>query len=330
MIERRTTRRVDASPADVGRRISLRYKQDPLGMTHGEAVGVLHRWTGTGDEGILMLRRRDDTTIRIPFRDVEVARIVPPELSALRMQEYAEATWPAGENEDIGCWRLRRTNGVTSRANSVRVAGPADRPLTAALDYAREWYEARGGRPLLQLPDPSPLDGAYDEHGWPVLRRSRFMTNSTQRLLTSMGPVDRSDMLLTISEEPDEAWLDLLVDDDERTRQEMITVLRPGLPSAYVSCRHADTGELIGIGRATVVGDWVGASAMKTATSSLRRGVGTAVMGKLAEWARERRLNQWFLQVFADSEPALALYDGLGFTAHHDYVYRGPAGQEVA
>lgn len=329
MIERRTTRRVDASPADVGRRISLRYRHDPLGMTHGEVVGVLHRWTGTGDDGILMLRRRDDTAVRIPFRDVEVARIIPPEVSALRLQEYAEASWPAAENEDMGAWRLRWTNGVTGRANSVRVAGPADRSFAAALEYVRGWYEARGGRALLQLPDPSPMDDAYDEAGWPVLRRSRLMTNSTQRLVTAIGAAERSDMLLTIAPEPDDEWLDLQAGDDPRVRQELVTVLRPGLPSAYVSCRSIDSGELIGIGRGTVVGEWVGASAMKTAASARRRGVGTAIMAKLSEWAQAQELHQWFLQVFADSEPALALYDSLGFTTHHHYVYRGPDGQAV-
>jgi ribosomal protein S18 acetylase RimI-like enzyme len=34
-------------------------------------------------------------------------------------------------------------------------------------------------------------------------------------------------------------------------------------------------------------------------------------------------LKRWFLQVFADTEPAIALYDALGFVKHHDYVYWG-------
>ena len=33
-MERRALRRVDASPADVGRRITLRYRLDPLGLNH--------------------------------------------------------------------------------------------------------------------------------------------------------------------------------------------------------------------------------------------------------------------------------------------------------
>ena len=80
--------------------------------------------------------------------------------------------------------------------------------------------------------------------------------------------------------------------------------------------------ELLGIGRAVVIGDWAGANNMVTAPDARRRGVATAVMGALLQWSAEQGANRWFLRVNADSEPALALYDGLGFTRHHDYVYR--------
>ena len=49
------------------------------------------------------------------------------------------------------------------------------------------------------------------------------------------------------------------------------------------------------------------------------------VMAALIEWSVDVGASRWFLRVNSASEPALALYDGLGFSRHHDYVYRAPA-----
>jgi GNAT superfamily N-acetyltransferase len=324
-MERRTQRRVDASPADVGRRLSLRYKLDALGLSHAEAAGVLVRWSGTGDDGILMLRRRDETTVRVPFDAVEIARVLPPEGSAYRMQELAEATWPPAEHLDLGTWRLRWAGERAGRANSVRVAGAPDRPQRAALAAVNDWYAERGVLPLLQIPSPSPFDDIYDGAGWHVVRRSRLMVAATQRLFIATGPASgRSDLTITIAESPDDDWLALLEGDDIGSLQDVQPILSAPQRVAFVSCRRADTGALLGIGRGVLIGEWAGANNMVTAPAARRRGVATAIMAALVQWSHDEGATRWFLRVNADSEPAIALYDGLGFTQHHDYVYRAP------
>jgi GNAT superfamily N-acetyltransferase len=324
-MERRTLRRVDASPADVGRRLTLRYKTDPLGLGHAEAVGVLIRWSGTGPDGILMLRRRDETTVRVPFDAVEVARVLPPEGSAYRMQELAEATWPPLEHLDLGTWRLRWAGAKAGRANSVRVAGAPDRAQRAALAAVGEWYAERGAAPLLQIPSPSPYDEGYEDAGWQVVRRSRLMVAATQRLFISTGSGSgRSDLDIMLAESPDEEWLALLEGDDIGSLHDVRPILTAPQRVAFVSCRRSDTGELLGIGRGVLIGDWAGANNMVTAPAARRRGVATAIMAALVQWSHDEGAARWFLRVNADSEPAIALYDGIGFTRHHDYVYRAP------
>ncbi len=329
-MERRALRRVDASPADVGRRLTLRYKLDPLGLNHAEAVGVLDRWSGTAEDGILKLRRRDDTSVRVPFDAVEVARVLPPELSAYRMQEMAEATWPPAEFLDMGCWRLRWTGEEAGRANSVRVAGPADRPLAAALKAVIAWYKHKGAPAVLQVPYPSPHDETFDSLGWLVFRRSRLMVSSTQRLfITTASARARGDMVLTTSDTPDDAWLAMLKGDPVSARRDVQPILTAPANTVFISCRRPENGELMGIGRGVIVGDWAGADNMVTAPDARRRGVATAVMGALTQWSAELGAARWFLRVHVDPEPALSLYDSLGFTQHHDYVYRSPEGAEV-
>ena len=47
-------------------------------------------------------------------------------------------------------------------------------------------------------------------------------------------------------------------------------------------------------------------------------------MAALLAWAAELGATTAYLQVLGDNEPALALYEGLGFTTHHAYAYLTP------
>lgn len=322
---RGSLRRIDASPADVGRRLTVRYQAAGAGAHRAEAVGVLDRWSGTDRAGILMLRRRDDTTVRIPVGAIEAARVVPPDLSAYRMQELAEQTWPPPEQFDLGMWRLRWAGPRAGRANTVRVAGRPDRGIPDALVAVADWYTERGGWPMLQVPSPSQFDDIFEGHGWAVLRRSRLMAASTQRVaLATESARARTDMVLSVADTPDEEWLTLLSGDDVGARADIEPILTAPAQVGFVSCRKSDSGELLGIGRGVVVGDRAGINNMVTAPEARRRGVATAVIGALVDWAEPLQIFRWFLRVPTDSEPALSLYDTLGFTRHHDYVYRAP------
>jgi len=45
-------------------------------------------------------------------------------------------------------------------------------------------------------------------------------------------------------------------------------------------------------------------------------------MAQLTSWSRERGALRAYLEVVATNEPAIALYESLGFTEHHRYACR--------
>ena len=47
-------------------------------------------------------------------------------------------------------------------------------------------------------------------------------------------------------------------------------------------------------------------------------------MAALLEWGAERGATTAYLQVLGHNAPALALYEGMGFTTHHAYAYLTP------
>lgn len=318
--------RIDVSPADIGRRVTLRYRLDSLGIGHAELVGVLDRWTGAGKKGILRIRQRDGMTQGIEVSQIEAARVIRPEVSAYRLQEIAEAAWPARESSDLGEWTMRWAHGITRRANSCRIGGSPGVPLAQALSQVTQWYAERGGRAVLQMPYPGSYDEDFKALGWVVQRRSIVMENSTARLRTETELArQRLDIVTTISDSPDERWLSLVPEYDS-AREELDFIFTgsaaTGLSTAFATCINKADGTPLGIGRAVGNGNWTGVTTMETEEHARRRGVATSIMAALADWAFEQRRMKWYLQVYHDSAAALSLYDSLGFTAHHEYVYR--------
>ncbi|WP_116245958.1 hypothetical protein [Nocardiopsis sp. FIRDI 009] len=57
---------------DVGKRVSVRIRLPDQGFT--DIVGVVESWT----DGVLTLRRRDDSAVEVAESDIAASRVVPP------------------------------------------------------------------------------------------------------------------------------------------------------------------------------------------------------------------------------------------------------------
>ena len=62
----------DVSPADLGVRVSLRRRLDAGGL--GDVLGHLEGW----QDGVLSVRRRDDTVVTVAEADLVALKRVPP------------------------------------------------------------------------------------------------------------------------------------------------------------------------------------------------------------------------------------------------------------
>jgi len=312
---------VRISPADVGRRVTVRHLLDDGVLT--DVVGRLVAWSG-GWDGVLEIERRDGARVVVRAERVVAAKVVPPELGAEAMQALAQAGWPPEETATLGDWTLRASGGVTGRANSVRVAGRPGAPLDEALEQVARWYADRGLPPLVQVPVPSAYDDALAARGWGVARRTVLRTAATAEVQRRAATADR--VVTARSATPSSEWLALVEPDLDPEALSRILV-RPA-EVVFVTARDATTGELLGTGRASAagsaVGRWAGVTSILTAPAARRRGVALAVMGELAGWAEEHNCPSTYLQVLAANDAAHGLYDSLGFDVHHAYEYRSP------
>ena len=68
--------------------------------------------------------------------------------------------------------------------------------------------------------------------------------------------------------------------------------------------------------------EWVGLFDIVTRPDARRRGHGTRVMRFILDWARQHRASHAYLQVMRENQPAIRLYEKLGFHEAYGYWYR--------
>ncbi len=237
---------------------------------------------------------------------------------AVALERLAARSWRGLEQQRHGDWVLRAGGGFTGRANSVLVVGDPPEALPDAVATVTDWYARRGRRPRAQVPMPGagPADAAFDAAGWTrdddnLVLTARLTGWPPPRIPVDLAPV------------PDAAWLtgyryrgtplpavayDVLVNADEP----VFAAIRCDPPPA----------PLAAVARGVLVDGWLCVTAVTVDERYRRLGLATAVMAGLGSWARDRGAHSCLLQVAGANAPALALYDGLGFTEHHRYHYR--------
>jgi len=323
---------VQITPADLGRRVSVRRIS---GVSNGrpvfsDVVGVLTSW----DKGVLTVLDRDSQPRQIAEDALVAAKAVPPApvrrgeravaahlaVGSAELQRIAGRGWPGTETAALGGWTLRAARGFTNRANSVLPESDPGLPLDQALDRVRAWYGGRGLPAVVQTDLADPLDAALAERGWAPHASALFQTAPLAPLVDDRAAAAAGVLL---SREPGPDWL-------ARYRRVRTPELAPtalavltGGPSVWFATVPGAAGEPpAAIGRCAVDGRWAGFAALEVAPEQRRRGLASAVTAALARAAADEGADLAYLQVEPENEAAIRLYERLGFRTHHRYHYR--------
>ena len=203
-------------------------------------------------------------------------------------------------------WLLRSSATATARrANSVLAFPPPDpgtssevvAPATSSYDVAVvrevEAYYGRLGKPPVAavLAESAERDFLRDL-GWVPESHDAdtlFQLASVASVRRALAGVDISNVVITLD-------------------AGVACAAIPGAAQGY-----AAYGE-----------DWVGFRGLEVSPEHRRRGLARTIMAALLTWGAELGATTAYLQVLGHNEPALALYDGLGFTTHHAYASLAP------
>ena len=292
-------------PHVVGQRVVVRrIVHGETGPTGGPAMtdllGVCLSWS----DGVCVVQPETGPAVSIALADIVSGKPVPPRpsmrmrVSARDAEEHTARLWPSIEVRPLGSWQLRIDTAPTGRrrkrANSCLAMGDPGTPVRDALASVTAFYARRGADALVQVEADSDLEAAIRAAGWQPLDHGE-----SELVLASVAGARR-------------ALPRQLPDADLR------------LGSGHATATVGAGPDLLAEGRAGLDGDWVGLHGVEVATSARRRGLGTAVVATLLEWAAEQGATTAWLHVETDKPGARAFWAALGFTPHHTCRYYAP------
>ncbi|MBI1407363.1 MAG: GNAT family N-acetyltransferase [Caulobacter sp.] len=232
-----------------------------------------------------------------------------------RLERIADRAWPAAERASLGGWILNAASGFSGRLNACWPLGPAPGGMAAAIEAVEAWYGARGLRPVFKPAGPCPdLEAALTARGYrprtPILMMTAMIGEAT-------APVR-----VTLSDDADAAFEAVFLGSqaDPLDAAERIGAFRRVSPPRLFARIDVD-GAPAAIGGSAVEGDWVGIFGMRTLASYRRRGLARDIVAALLAGGWRDGARRAYLQVEAPNAPAIALYEGFGFSRAFAYSY---------
>jgi ribosomal protein S18 acetylase RimI-like enzyme len=302
--------------APIGARVSIRF-HDPEGGFR-DLVGYL--------ESENTLRNRHGELIEFDREKIALYKVIEEKINlaghgaplSVRIQELENVlttTWPPVKQELFGKWLLRTSGKFTMRANSVLPCGKAPfgeppEEIDEAIAHVVAHFEKQGLVPTFSIPLPTyqELDSKLFDNGWIEKVRAHVLVGDIAPLAMS-----KSNFKTTISESFDDAFLAL--QDDHGVAE-----LMRAYPALYASV--FDGEKLIGVGRTSHADGWSALSRVFVDPAYRGQGVSKLIVNALLGASFEAGIKKSVLQVDSKNTVAISLYSSLGFSFHHEFVFR--------
>ncbi len=237
------------------------------------------------------------------------------------IEELSMNAWPAKQSQHYDGWVLRSADGYTKRANSVYPLYSSELDVDEKIEFCEAFYRDKGQPTVFKMTQastPTNLDAALEECDYRI-----DSPTSVQTLDLSNGCHEIADDIELTSKDS-EIWHSAFarmnnVSEDKRATHEGI--LRAIMPETCFASISMD-GNLIGCGLGVLQTGYLGIFDVVIAPNYRGQGYGTRLMEALLAWGQENRAYTAYLQVMCDNEPALRLYEKLGFQEKYQYWYR--------
>ena len=251
--------------------------------------------------------------IRVPLDEVHRSKRVPDPAG---LERAAAEAMPAPTVKWLGEWQLRAAEGFTGRANSVLPLGDPGMPFSKAMDEVIDFYQGLGLPPQVDVPLPlgRPVARALESLGWAPTVTVLVQVMDLPELIAATPPGSG----YVLSDQPCEQMLQMIKGRRGELPASAAHVLTAVPSLAFAG--YQENGVLLSMARGTVTRRWLGLTFVDTAVQARRRGLARQAVGAIARWAEPEGATRAFLQVQDDNTAALALYESLGFQAHHRYT----------
>jgi len=236
-----------------------------------------------------------------------------------RLERLAFRARPSLETIEFDGWILRFADGYTKRANSVNPHFGSTLPVSEKIAQCEALYAERELPTIFRLTpfsQPEALDRQLAGVGYRLLDRSLVLTcRPMQRPAPGPGSVrhvPRDEWLATFDR------LHRLEPTDRAVHRRIVETAEGSSCFAQID----EDGESVSCGLGVLVEDAVGLFDLFTAPDRRRCGHGGTVVASIVRWACRHGARTAYLQTHSRNNPALRLYERLGFALAYPYWYR--------
>lgn len=310
----------DLDPGLIGQRLTLRL-HDPEGG-YRDLVGVL--------ESANTIRKRSGEIVEFDPQQIAIVHPIkeiapkagsgaPLSLRIAELEALSTLTWPPREIKEMGQWRLRISDGVTYRANSVFVAGPPPfgEPGVAiedAIEQVEKIYAASQLPAVFHLITPTYQEFAdyLIDKGWKEKVGAAFMVCDITDSSEIAGTLIEKNLTLLNEDSPTPEFLALHND-------EILEAIMNSYPARYLSI--CSDGITIATARMAISDSWAIVTRLFVSESHRRQGLAELLMQACLGYSHAQGIEKMCLQVDRSNIGAEALYEKLGFRVHHTYSF---------
>ncbi len=220
-------------------------------------------------------------------------------------------------------WLLRFSPGKAKRARSINAIYPSQIPLAEKVAHCERVYGERDLPAIFRISkhtDPASLDAMLAGLGYESFGPTEVRAADIDPAALA-GPEVECPRL--------EEWFDMVGElRGSPIAHRSAHLARLGaLPLEICTAALLEAGVPMAVGLAIVEDGHAGLFDVVTREGGRRQGRARAIVAALLRWGWDRGARRAYLQVEEDNAPAIALYEGFGFSTAYRYWYRGRPGE---
>ena len=277
------------------------------------------------------------------------------------IEDLSLNAWPSHQMQLYDGWILRFSYFYTHRTNCVEQFGSSVLPLEEKIPYCEGIYR-RWKSPCIfkitPLSDPH-LDGLLEARGYGIQNKTHMMCmelgelpeekmiGAAQTRAEVSGTADdggrtteagaktavsnrkrfttiRSGDMTVRDRIPDE-WIDALFTikgDATVTHLKIVPSMYAAIPKDVRCIYIRDEEKIVATGLGILDRDYIGVYAINVDAGHRRQGLARKIVKTLLEEGKKAGARRAYLQVVADNDPAIRLYEDLGFSPAYTYWFR--------
>ncbi|MGG1658465.1 GNAT family N-acetyltransferase [Brevibacillus sp. NRS-1366] len=238
-----------------------------------------------------------------------------------KLEELSINAWPALETMIYDGWLLRFADGYTKRANSIYPLYPATEELESKIADCEAYYEGKGLPTIFKMTpfaEPHDLEALLEQKGYVTQDLVSMQAVSLEKVTAPSLHTVRIDEHCT------DEWRDdycRLNNQGEKAKETMTQTLRKIIPrTCYASLYQQD--KVVACGLGVMEREYIGLFDIVTDEAFRNQGLGEQLVLNLLQWGQEQGAKYSYLQVLQDNQPALRLYEKIGYHEQYAYWYR--------